>query len=110
MFAHFGGDVLHRVGVVNGDAFGGQRPGEGGFGFIVAAHLVAVGPEPAGQGRHADAADAEEENVGKLVQIVTLVGMSCIEAVSIAVSNQLVATSLVSAAREFFDCVDDVTS
>ena len=55
---------------MHGDTFGDQGTGEGRFGFIVTAHLVAIGPKPAGQCRHADAANTEKENVGKLIQIM----------------------------------------
>ena len=53
---------------MHGDAFGSQSLGEGRFGFVVAAYVVAIGLEPARQGRHADAAYPQKENVRKLLQ------------------------------------------
>ena len=53
---------------MHSDTFGLQRVGERRGGFIVATHLVPVGPKPARQRRHANAANAEKEYVGKLLQ------------------------------------------
>lgn len=66
MLAHLGRQALGRVVVVNQDALVGKRLGERGARLVVAPGLVAVGPEPARQRRHADAADAEKVHVGKL--------------------------------------------
>ena len=53
-----GGDEPHVVFVVDRRPFAGQLAGQAGLGAVVSGHAFAFVQEIAGQGAHADAADA----------------------------------------------------